>query len=97
MAKVDLLVPYILKWEGGWANDPDDLGQETNKGVTFKTYKRYCMIAGRPIPSIGDLRRLTDEEFTDILKTLYWDVCKADFIESQGVANALVDLSLIHI
>ena len=44
-----------------------------------------------PIPSIGDLIRLSDEEFTDILKTMYWDACKADFIESQSVANAIVD------
>lgn len=91
MAKVDLLVPHILKWEGGWANDPDDLGGATNKGVTFKTYKSYCRIVGKPIPSIGDLCRLTDDEFTEILKQMYWDVCKADFIESQSVANAVVD------
>lgn len=91
MAKVELLVPHILKWEGGWSNDPDDLGGATNKGVTFKTYKSYCRIVGKPIPSIGDLRRLTDDEFTEILKQMYWDVCKADFIVSQSVANAVVD------
>lgn len=91
MAKVDKLVPHILKWEGGWANDPDDLGGATNKGVTFKTYKSYCRIEGKPVPSIGDLRRLTDEEFKDILKTLYWNPCKGDFIVSQSVANAIVD------
>lgn len=91
MADVKKLVPFVLKWEGGWVNDPDDLGEATNKGVTFKTYKQYCRIVGKPIPSIGDLRRLTDDEFADILKTLYWDKCKADFIESQSVANAIVD------
>lgn len=91
MADVKKLVPHILKWEGGWANDPDDLGGATNKGVTFKTYKKYCKMIGKPQPSVGDLRRLDDEEFTDILKTLYWNVCKADFIESQSVANLIVD------
>lgn len=91
MADVKKLVPHILKWEGGWANDPDDLGGATNKGVTFKTYKNYCRIVGKPVPSIGDLRRMTDEEFTDILKTMYWNPCKADFIISQSVANAIVD------
>ena len=91
MADVRLLVPHILKWEGGWSNDPDDLGGATNKGVTFKTYKHYCRIMSKPIPSIGDLRRLTDDEFTNILKMLYWNPCKGDFIESQSVANAIVD------
>lgn len=91
MAKVSELVPHILKWEGGFVNDPDDLGGATNKGVTFKTYKHYCKMTGKPVPSMGDLMRLSDEEFEDILKTLYWNACKADFIESQSVANAIVD------
>lgn len=91
MADVTRLVPHILRWEGGYCNDPDDLGGATNKGVCFKTYKLYRRQRGLPIPSIGDLRRMTDEEFTDILKTMYWNPCKADFIESQSVANAIVD------
>lgn len=91
MADVARLVPHILKFEGGWSNDPDDIGGATNKGVTFNTYKHYCRMSSKPIPSIGDLRRLTNEEFEDILKTMYWNACKADFIESQSVANAIVD------
>lgn len=91
MASVERLVPHILRWEGGFCNDPDDLGGITNKGVTFKTYKLYRRQRGLPIPSIGDLHRLTDGEFTDILKTMYWNPCKADFIENQSVANAIVD------
>ena len=91
MADVKKLIPHILKWEGGYVNDPDDLGGETNKGVTFKTYQHYCKVVGKVKPTIGDLQRLTDEEFEDILRTLYWNVCKADFIESQSVANMLVD------
>lgn len=93
MADVTKLVPFILKHEGGYCNDPDDLGGETNKGVTFKTYKLYRRRRGLPTPTIGDLIRLSDKEFTDILKTMYWDACKADFIESQSVANAIVDWS----
>lgn len=91
MAKVELLVPHIIKFEGGFVNDPDDLGGITNKGVCFKTYKLYRKRRGLPAPTIGDLIRLSDEEFTDILKTMYWDVCKADFIDSQSVANLMVD------
>ena len=91
MADVRELVPFILKWEGGYVNDPDDLGGATCKGVTFKTYKLYRKQRGLSAPNIGELQRLTDDEFTDILKTMYWNVCKADFIESQSVANAIVD------
>lgn len=91
MAKVDLLVPFILKWEGGWVNDPLDLGQETNKGVCFRTYKLYRSRKGLPQPTIEDLKALSDNEFTDILKSMYWDACRGDRIESQSVANAIVD------
>ncbi len=32
---------FILSWEGGFANDPDDLGGATNSGVTLSTYRMY--------------------------------------------------------
>ena len=90
MADVKKLVPYIVKWEGGLVNDPDDLGGLTNRGVTYKTYKLYCNKKGIAAMEEG-LINLTIEQFTDILKTMYWDACKADRIESQSVANAIVD------
>ena len=91
MAVVTKLVPHILKWEGGYVNDPDDLGQATNKGVTIKTYTLYRWRKHQPTPTIDDLKNITDEEFTAILKEMYWDACRADRIESQSVANAIVD------
>ena len=91
MADVTKLVPHILKWEGGFVNDPDDLGGHTCKGVCYRTYKLYCSRKKRPVPTIEDLKNISDEEFADILKTMYWDACRADKIESQSVANAIVD------
>lgn len=91
MADVTKLVPHILKWEGGYVNDPDDLGGATNMGVTFKTYKLYCRRKGYPVPTEERFAKITKEEFTDVLKSMYWDVCKADLIDSQSVANAIVD------
>lgn len=91
MAKVEILAPYIKKWEGGFVNDPTDRGGATNKGVTLSTYTQYCKRKGYPRPTVDRLRRLTDAEWLDILKSLYWDRWQADRIESQGVANILVD------
>ena len=34
MANVNKLKPFILKCEGGFVNDPDDLGGATNRGIT---------------------------------------------------------------
>lgn len=43
MADVRKLAPFILKWEGGFVNDPDDLGGATNMGVTIGTWNRAAM------------------------------------------------------
>lgn len=91
MADYRKLIPHIKRWEGGFVHDPDDLGGATNKGITYATLQRYYRIKGYPRPSVDTLRRLTDEQWSDIYKTLYWDVCKAAEIKSQAVANMLVD------
>lgn len=91
MANYKLLIPFIKRWEGGFVNDPDDLGGATMCGVTIGTYTTYCKIKGKPKPSIQDLKRISEQEWEDIFKTLYWDRWKADKIESQRVANILVD------
>lgn len=85
------LIPFILKWEGGFVNDPDDLGGATNKGITIGTFGDYRKQKGLPPPTVLDLKNLSDKDWHDIFKTLYWDRWKADEIKSQSVANILVD------
>lgn len=91
MADVNKLVPFILKWEGGFVNDPDDLGGATNMGVTLATYMQYCRKKGYPVPTVDRLKRMSEREWAEILKTMYWDRWKADQIINQSVANILVD------
>ena len=91
MANSSKLVPFILQWEGGFVNDPDDLGGATNMGVTIGTYEAYCRKKGYPRPTIERLKNLTKEEWAEIFKSLYWDRWKADAINSQAVANIIVD------
>ena len=91
MADINVLVPLILKWEGGFVNDPDDLGGATNMGVTLATYRQYRKSRNLPAPTVDDLKNLSREEWTDILKTYYWDRWQADRIRDQSVANILVD------
>jgi lysozyme family protein len=91
MAKIDKIVPFILKWEGGFVQDPYDLGGATNKGVTLKTYEAYCFRKGYPKPTAERLKNIPDSHWNEIIKTMYWDRWKADEIKSQSVANILVD------
>lgn len=91
MANSSKLIPFILQWEGGFVNDPDDLGGATNMGVTIETYEAYCRKKGYPRPTIERLKNLNKDEWAEIFKTLYWDRWKADGINNQAVANILVD------
>ena len=92
MAKVELLAPKILKWEGGFVNDPLDAGGATNKGVTIATW-RACGYDkdGDGDIDVDDMRLLTVADATMVLKRYYWDRWQADRIENQSVADILVD------
>ena len=90
MANIDKLIPFILKWEGGFVNDPTDRGGATNKGVTLATYEAYCKRKGYPRPTVERLKNIPDAHWREIVKTMFWDKWKADDIHSQKVANILV-------
>lgn len=93
MANVDSILPYILKFEGGFVNDPADAGGATNKGVTIATWRQvgYDKDGDSDI-DVDDLKLLTDADVRNrVLKPHYWDRWKGDRIKSQGVANILVD------
>jgi lysozyme family protein len=93
MAKVETLGKWILKWEGGFVDDPADAGGATNKGVTLKTWRSvgYDKDGDGDI-DVDDLRTITDcEVIYRVLKPHYWDRWRADEIKSQRLANILVD------
>lgn len=91
MANSSKLIPFILQWEGGFVNDPDDLGGATNKGITIGTFTEYRRKKGLKAPTVNDLKNISDAEWYDVFKSLYWDRWRADEIKNQSVANIVVD------
>lgn len=86
MADARKLMPFILKWEGGFVNDPYDRGGATNKGVTIGTFQSFY-----PGKTVDDLKRITDDQWLTIFKSGYWNPWQADQIKNQAIANILVD------
>lgn len=53
-------IPFVLKWEGGYDNDPDDPGGETKYGIDKRSH-----------PNV-DIRNLTRAGAIEIYWSEYW-------------------------
>ena len=56
-----IIIEKVLKHEGGYVNDPTDLGGETKYGITKRFYPKV------------DIKNLTIEQSTEIYRKDYWD------------------------
>lgn len=91
MANLELALKKCLKWEGGYANDPDDSGGPTMRGVTIATYTEYCRRVGKPVPTVNDLKKIKYEEIVDLADKLFWSKIMGNHIENQSIANLCFD------
>ncbi|WP_369976132.1 glycoside hydrolase family 108 protein [Xanthomonas bundabergensis] len=91
MASFDLYLPQLLKFEGGYVDDPADPGGATNLGITLATFQRYAQSLLGEAPTLEALRALTPEQAGAIYKQAYWDRLDGDQIASQALAEILFD------
>lgn len=91
VANFDLFLPILLRFEGGYVDDPTDPGGETNKGVTMATFRQWSHELLGIEPTSQNLRALTDPQAGIIYRALYWDKMKGDSFQSQDLANIVCD------
>lgn len=60
---------FVLKWEGGYVNNPNDKGGATNKGITQNTYNSWLKSQGK---TSKDVRNIADSEVEQIYYKNYW-------------------------
>lgn len=68
-------LPLILRYEGGYVNDPADHGGATNYGITQRVYDAWRESVGRPAQSV---RVILSDEVAAIYERDYWKVVGAD-------------------
>lgn len=92
MAKIETLWPFILSWEGGFANVAGDKGGATKYGVTISTWKAqgYDKDGDGDI-DVQDLKLITTDDAMRLCRLNFWNRWKADNIKDQSIANLLVD------
>ena len=66
---------FVLKWEGGYVNNPNDKGGATNKGITQGTYNRWLISQGK---QRKDVKFISQAEVEDIYYKSYWLAAKCN-------------------
>lgn len=91
MADFQKALPYILKNEGGYVNNPNDHGGATNLGITQRTLNQF---RGRRPDYPADVKDLTEDQAGAIYRELYWNPIKGDQIDDQLVATKVFDMAV---
>lgn len=60
---------FVLKWEGGYVDNPNDKGGATNKGITQNTYNAWLKSNGK---ATKDVKNITQAEVEEIYRKNYW-------------------------
>lgn len=95
MASFQVYAPLLAQVEGGFqklANDPGNYNSRgelagTNYGISARFYET---ILGYP-PREADMRAITKEQAKGIFEVYFWRANKGDLINSQGIANTIID------
>lgn len=79
---VDKALEFVLKWEGGYVNDPDDAGGETKYGISKRAF-----------PNL-DIKNLTLEQAKEIYESQYWTRAGCPWLKSYELATVVFDTAV---
>lgn len=97
-AAFEKCIPFILRWEGGFVDHPNDPGGRTNKGVTQKVYDDWRTRKGQ---ARQDVKLIDEAEVHAIYESGYWlpprcdllldplDLVQFDTAVNMGVGRAV--------
>ena len=71
MKNFDEIIEQVLEHEGGYVNDPKDLGGETKYGITKRFYPKV------------DIKNLTVKKAKEIYRKDYWDKNRVESLPQE--------------
>lgn len=94
--RFDRFAKGTFKREGGYVNDPDDAGGETNFGITQKTLDRYHKNESTDIKVPMSVDKITQDHARTIYKHNYFDKQLIGDINDDDTAAHIFDMVVLH-
>ena len=86
MSRFGVALDFVLRREGGYANNPNDPGGATMQGVTQRVYDQHRAVWGEPLRPV---RQIAPDELRKIYEWSYWIPSKAADIDVSHPLTAL--------
>lgn len=90
MAKFDPAVAIVLKNEGGLVHDKADSGGFTNHGISLRFYRSKIKVDA----TSDDIEHLKIDDAVNIYQEYFWNRNRYAELNSQELANKMLDLSV---
>lgn len=101
MADYKHAIAKVLLTEGGYANDKDDSGGETYKGISRNNWPKWTGWAvidaakrSPDFPANLKPRNILGDAVMNFYRTNFWDKVGGDLIDDQDIADLLVDAAV---
>lgn len=94
-----LAIPVVLQHEGGFIDSPNDPGGATDYGVSLRWLKAQGLLTELEHSTQTDdpilaVKRMTQADASGFYRQFWWDAYKYTTIDSQPVANKILDMSV---